>query len=61
MTPEQMATLFRLDKPQTHRGTAGEEGTGLGLIVCKDLLRMHDSILQVESRIGTGSRFWFTV
>jgi signal transduction histidine kinase len=61
MTPEQIENLFHLDKPQTRRGTAGEEGSGLGLIVCKELLSMHGSTLHVESREGKGSRFWFSV
>ena len=61
MTPEQIENLFRLDKPQSRRGTAGEEGTGLGLIVCKELLGMHGAILHVESEQGKGSRFWFTL
>ena len=61
MTSEQIENLFCLDKPQTHRGTAGEEGSGLGLIVCKELLDMHDSILHIESQEGKGSRFWFIV
>ena len=61
MTPEQIANLFRLDKPQTRRGTAGEEGSGLGLIVCKELLEMHNSTLHVESEQGQGSRFWFVI
>jgi signal transduction histidine kinase len=45
----------------THRGTAGEQGSGLGLIVCKELLEKHGSVLHVESEDGKGSRFWFTV
>jgi len=40
-------------------GTAGETGTGLGLIVCKEMLEKHRSELHVESRVGEGSRFWF--
>ena len=59
MSEEQIQNLFRLDKPQTRRGTADEEGSGLGLIVCKELLGMHNSVLQVESEEGKGSRFWF--
>ena len=59
MTSEQIENLFRLDKHHTSRGTAGEEGSGLGLIVCKELLGMHGSALRVESREGSGSRFWF--
>ena len=45
--------------PHPRRGTAGEPGTGLGLIVCKELLEKHKSQLHVESRVGEGSKFWF--
>ena len=61
MTSEQIENLFRLDKHHTSRGTAGEEGSGLGLIVCKELLGMHGSALHVESGEGSGSRFWFEI
>ena len=45
----------------TRRGTAGEQASGLGLIVCKELLEKHGSVLQVESKEGEGSRFWFGI
>jgi signal transduction histidine kinase len=61
MSDEQIRTLFRLDKPQSRRGTGGEEGAGLGLIVCRELLEKHGSALHIESKAGKGSRFWFTV
>jgi len=61
MSPEQIRNLFRLDKHQSSPGTAGEEGSGLGLIVCKDLLAKHGSELQVESEKGKGSRFCFSI
>ena len=61
MTSEQVQNLFRLDVKQSRQGTAGEEGTGLGLIVCKDMLAKHGSELNVESEEGKGSRFWFEI
>jgi signal transduction histidine kinase len=59
MSPEQVQNLFRLDIKQSRSGTAGEQGSGLGLIVCKELLQKHGSRLHVESEIGKGSRFFF--
>jgi signal transduction histidine kinase len=61
MTAEQLQSLFRLDKPQSRRGTAGELGSGLGLIVCREMLQKHGSTLHVESETGKGSRFWFEI
>jgi signal transduction histidine kinase len=48
-------------RTRSKQGTAGEHGTGLGLIVCKEMLAKHGSTLNVESEEGKGSRFWFTV
>ena len=61
MCKERINNLFKLDKTQSRRGTAGEQGTGMGLIVCKELLEQHGSFLHVESEVGKGSRFWFLV
>jgi signal transduction histidine kinase len=59
MSAEQIQNLFRLDKPQSRHGTDGEQGSGLGLIVCRELLQKHGSVLHIESEEGKGSRFWF--
>ena len=61
MSKEQMQNLFRLDFTHSNQGTAGEQGSGLGLIVCRDLLVKHGSVLNVESEEGKGSRFWFYI
>ena len=61
MCKERINNLFRLDKTQSRRGTEGEQGTGMGLIVCKELLEQHGTFLHVESEVGKGSRFWFLV
>jgi len=61
MNEEQVRNLFKLDSRQSRLGTADEQGSGLGLIVCKELLEKHGSELHVESEEGKGSRFWFTI
>ena len=61
MTTEEISNLFCIDKMPSRKGTLGEQGTGLGLIICKELLKKHDSALFIESEEGKGSRFWFEV
>ena len=61
MTPEQVQNLFRINQRHSREGTAGEQSCGLGLIVCRDMLRKHNIELYVESEEGKGSRFWFEV
>jgi len=59
MSREQIQKLFMLDNTQSRKGTSGEEGTGLGLIVCREMLEKHETTLNVESEVGKGSKFWF--
>jgi signal transduction histidine kinase len=61
MSEEQMQALFQIDRQHAQRGTAGETGSGLGLIVCKEFLEKHNSALHIESEKGKGSRFWFLI
>lgn len=51
--------LFRIDKNYSTIGTEGEEGTGLGLILCKELIKKHNGKIKVKSSIGIGSTFTF--
>ena len=61
MSPEVLARLFRLDCHQSTTGTAGETGTGLGLLLCHDLVRQHNGTLTVESAVGVGTTFRFAL
>ena len=58
---EEMQKIFRIDNRHSRRGTTGETGTGLGLIVCRELLEKHGTVLHVESEMEKGSRFWFEI
>lgn len=42
-------------------GTAGEKGTGFGLLLCKDFVEKHNGRIWVETKLGKGSDFKFTI
>lgn len=58
---QKISQLFEIDKNKITRGTKGEGGTGLGLIICKEFIELHNGEIQVESTIKQGSSFSFTV
>jgi signal transduction histidine kinase len=45
----------------TTNGTAQEQGTGLGLMLCKEFLAKNDGHMRIESEPGRGSIFSFTL
>lgn len=56
-----MGNLFKIDKSVSKKGTANEQGTGLGLLLCKEMIDKHGGKIRVESKVGQGSTFSFTI
>lgn len=61
MTEEISSKLFNSNYSITTLGTAKEKGTGLGLILCKEFVKRHKGNIWVESKVGNGSTFSFTI
>jgi len=58
LAPEQLAQIFQ---PFNRLGqeAGAEEGTGIGLVVTKQLVELMGGAIGVESHVGVGSVFWF--
>jgi len=57
----EIENLFRIDKVISKPGTNKESGSGLGLILCKEFIEKHGGKIWVESLVGKGSEFIFTI
>lgn len=61
MTEEVKNKLYRLDEKNSTLGTNMEKGTGLGLILCKELVEKNNGKIWMESEAGKGTSFYFTL
>jgi len=61
MSPAIIDHLFKLDVKTGRNGTEGEPSTGLGLLLCNEFVEKHGGKILVESEVGIGSTFYFTI
>ena len=58
---ENITKLFRVDEGFSTKGTTEESGTGLGLIICKELVEKQEGKIWVESKKNIGTTFYFSL
>jgi len=61
ISEEDINNLFQIDSKVKRKGTNDEDGSGLGLILCKEFVDKNNGTLWVESIPGKGSTFSFTI
>jgi two-component system sensor histidine kinase/response regulator len=61
ISSENQKKLFGFKDHISARGTDQEEGTGLGLLLCKEFIEKSKGKIEVDSALGKGSTFTFTL
>lgn len=61
ISQEDLDLLFKLEHHHTTPGTAQEQGTGLGLILCREMVEKNGGKIWIESEVGQGTTVKFTL
>jgi len=57
ISKEKLTTLFDFSSKRSEKGTSGEKGIGLGLVLVKDFVSLNGGSIRVESNVGEGTTF----
>lgn len=58
---EAQEKLFKVGSQYSTKGTKNEAGTGLGLLMCKEMIEMNEGQIWLESQLGQGTTVYLTV
>ncbi|MDA3953025.1 MAG: HAMP domain-containing sensor histidine kinase [Bacteroidales bacterium] len=58
---DDLKNLFKIDETKSTSGTSNETGSGLGLLLCKDFIMKCEGEIWVNSELGKGSVFSFSI
>lgn len=61
MSSDQVTDLFKIENAISCKGTENEQGTGLGLLICKEFIEKNSGQIRVESELSKGSKFYITL
>lgn len=61
ISKEALANIYSLDSVHTTKGTEGEIGTGLGLMLCKEMIEKQEGTLNITSEVNRGTKVCFTI
>ncbi|MFC2109788.1 tetratricopeptide repeat protein [Bacteroidota bacterium] len=61
MEPDKLKNIFAIHEEKTTLGTKGEKGTGLGLNIVWDFVKLNNGTISVESTINVGTTFIITL
>lgn len=57
MTPDDIEQVFKIDTTFTSLGTNNEKGSGMGLVLCREIMERHSGTISVESTPNQGTTF----
>jgi signal transduction histidine kinase len=56
MNDYQLRNLFKVNKKKVNKGTMGEKGSGLGMLLCKEIVKLNKGKINAESEQGGGTK-----